>query len=213
MDLRCDLACPCPTRIKPHLVVHRLVRVPKIVKGHPGTDAGPRLAGVGISFQMHFFRHCQSKFYTACSRSRARWRSTVFARELPPRSAGLDAENRLYLFALTMPPVGGARQYCGRLGKTDNCQIAVTPSIANHAASLPIAYQLYLPEDWAGDEARRKKVRVPGRFRRPIRWNGFPSNGPRAKKSRRNTGFRPCPRTRPSTFSSTPPNCSSWNLI
>src|SRR5271166_3837932 len=51
--------------------------------------------------------------------------------------------------------VGVARQYCGRLGKTDNCQIAVTLSIANHAASLPIAYQLYLPQDWAGDEARR----------------------------------------------------------
>ena len=57
--------------------------------------------------------------------------------------------------------VGVARQYCGRLGKTDNCQIAVTLSIANHAASLPIAYQLYLPEDWAMDEARRKKARVP----------------------------------------------------
>ncbi len=57
--------------------------------------------------------------------------------------------------------VGVARQYCGRLGKTDNCQIAVTLSIANHTASLPIAYRLYLPEDWAGDEARRKKVRVP----------------------------------------------------
>jgi SRSO17 transposase len=57
--------------------------------------------------------------------------------------------------------VGVARQYCGRLGKTDNCQIAVTLSIANHAASLPIAYQLYLPEDWAVDEARRKKARVP----------------------------------------------------
>src|SRR5271163_5021612 len=57
--------------------------------------------------------------------------------------------------------VGVARQYCGRPGKTDNCQIAVTLSIANHAASLPIAYRLYLPEDWAGDEARRKKVRVP----------------------------------------------------
>src|SRR5208337_42208 len=240
--------------------------------------------------------------------------------------------------------VGVARQYCGRLGKTDNCQIAVTLSIANHAASLPIAYQLYLPQDWAGDEARRKKVRVPddvkfrtkpeialaqirtalatgvapgvvltdagygadgafrsgvtasglayvvgvqstlsvwppapnccrpnpgaggaarhracaatanmslfpprpwrggfprrlgasfhggraltksclrasrpcgfgrlrgtGRFRRPIRWNGFSSNGPRAKKSRPNTGFRPCPKTRPSTFSSTRPNCA-----
>ena len=57
--------------------------------------------------------------------------------------------------------VGVARQYCGRLGKTDNCQIAVTLSIANHAASLPIAYQLYLPEDWAVDEARRKEARVP----------------------------------------------------
>src|SRR5271163_2146172 len=57
--------------------------------------------------------------------------------------------------------VGVARQYCGRLGKTDNCQIAVTLSIANHTASLPIAYRLYLPEDWAGDEARRKEARVP----------------------------------------------------
>ena len=57
--------------------------------------------------------------------------------------------------------VGVARQYCGRLGKTDNCQIAVTLSVANHAASLPIAYRLYLPEDWAADEARRKKAHVP----------------------------------------------------
>ena len=57
--------------------------------------------------------------------------------------------------------VGVARQYCGRLGKTDNCQIAVTLSIANHAASLPIAYRLYLPEDWAADEARRQKAHVP----------------------------------------------------
>ena len=57
--------------------------------------------------------------------------------------------------------VGVARQYCGRLGKTDNCQIAVTLSIANHASSLPIAYRLYLPEDWAVDEARRKAAGVP----------------------------------------------------
>ena len=57
--------------------------------------------------------------------------------------------------------VGVARQYCGRLGKTDNCQIAVTLSIANHHVSLPIAYQLYLPEDWAKDAERRKKAHVP----------------------------------------------------
>jgi SRSO17 transposase len=40
--------------------------------------------------------------------------------------------------------VGVARQYCGRLGKPDNCQVAVSFSIANHTASLRIAYQLYL---------------------------------------------------------------------
>jgi SRSO17 transposase len=48
-----------------------------------------------------------------------------------------------------------ARQYCGELGKQDNCQIAVTLSIANHHASLPIAYRLYPPKDWAKDRTRR----------------------------------------------------------
>jgi SRSO17 transposase len=57
--------------------------------------------------------------------------------------------------------VGVGRQYCGRLGKTDNCQIAVSLSLANHAASLPIAWRLYLPEDWAKDGARREKAHVP----------------------------------------------------
>src|SRR3982751_4134755 len=44
--------------------------------------------------------------------------------------------------------VGVARQYCGQLGKRDNCQGAVTLSLANHAASLPIAWRLYLPLQW-----------------------------------------------------------------
>ena len=57
--------------------------------------------------------------------------------------------------------VGVARQYCGRLGKTDNCQIAVSLSIANHHVSLPIAYRLYLPEIWAKDAERRAKAHVP----------------------------------------------------
>ncbi len=47
--------------------------------------------------------HCQSKFYTACSRILAGWSSTVFAHESPTRSTGFDAENGLYLFALTVP--------------------------------------------------------------------------------------------------------------
>jgi SRSO17 transposase len=54
-----------------------------------------------------------------------------------------------------------ARQYCGQLGKQDNCQVAVSLSIASDQASLPIAYQLYLPEDWANDPDRREKAGVP----------------------------------------------------
>jgi SRSO17 transposase len=57
--------------------------------------------------------------------------------------------------------VGVTRQYCGQLGKQDNCQVAVTLSVANHAASLPVAYRLYLPEDWAADPVRRSKAGVP----------------------------------------------------
>jgi SRSO17 transposase len=57
--------------------------------------------------------------------------------------------------------VGVARQYCGQLGKQDNCQVAVTLSIANDAASLPIGHRLYLPKAWANDVARRKKAGIP----------------------------------------------------
>lgn len=57
--------------------------------------------------------------------------------------------------------VGVARQYCGQLGKQDNCQNAVSLSVANHHASLPIGYRMYLPEAWANDEERRKKAGVP----------------------------------------------------
>jgi SRSO17 transposase len=57
--------------------------------------------------------------------------------------------------------VGVARQYCGQLGKQDNCRVAVSLSIANHAASLPVFYRLYLPDDWAADPARRKTAGVP----------------------------------------------------
>lgn len=57
--------------------------------------------------------------------------------------------------------VGVARQYCGQLGKQDNCQAAVSLSLANRHASLPVSYRLYLPEEWARDAARRRKAGVP----------------------------------------------------
>jgi SRSO17 transposase len=57
--------------------------------------------------------------------------------------------------------VGVARQYCGEVGKVDNCQVMVSLSVANEAACLPLAAQLYLPEAWAVDEERRSRVGVP----------------------------------------------------
>jgi SRSO17 transposase len=82
--------------------------------------------------------------------------------------------------------VGVGRQYCGQLGKQENCQAAVSLSIANHHASLPVRYQLYLPQSWAGDGARRRKAGVPAHIAfktkpeiaiEQIRWaveNGLP---------------------------------------
>jgi hypothetical protein len=81
--------------------------------------------------------------------------------------------------------VGVARQYCGQLGKQDNCQVAVSLSIANHAASLPVAYRLYLPEDWAADPDRRRDAEhqpilvkalafgLPDDAWQTIAWRGF----------------------------------------
>src|SRR5258708_9448090 len=57
--------------------------------------------------------------------------------------------------------VGVARQYCGQLGKQDNCQAVVSLSVANHHGSLPVAHRLYLPESWANDVERRAKAGIP----------------------------------------------------
>lgn len=57
--------------------------------------------------------------------------------------------------------VGVARQYCGMLGKQDNCQVAVSVTLACQTGSLPVAWQLYLPNEWADDIVRREKAGVP----------------------------------------------------
>jgi SRSO17 transposase len=58
--------------------------------------------------------------------------------------------------------VGVTRQYCGQVGKQENCRVAVSLSVATWSSSLPIAYRLYLPKDWADDKKRREKAEVPG---------------------------------------------------
>jgi len=57
--------------------------------------------------------------------------------------------------------VGVTRQYCGQLGKQENCRVAVSVSLATEQASLPVTYGLYLPEVWAQDPERRKETGVP----------------------------------------------------
>jgi len=66
--------------------------------------------------------------------------------------------------------VGVARQYCGVLGKQDTCQVAVSLSLANDAISVPVAYQLYLPEAWAKDRPRRRAAGVPPEVPFRTKW-------------------------------------------
>ncbi len=57
--------------------------------------------------------------------------------------------------------VGVRRQYCGQVGKQDNCRVAVSLSVTTWSASLPIGYRLYLPKEWAEDGERRDRTEVP----------------------------------------------------
>ncbi len=57
--------------------------------------------------------------------------------------------------------VGVERQWCGRLGKKENCQVGVFLLGVTPAGSALLDHQLYLPEAWAADAERRKKTRVP----------------------------------------------------
>ena len=56
---------------------------------------------------------------------------------------------------------GVARQWCGRLGKQDNCQLGVFLAYAAPGGYAPLDRRLYLPEDWASDPVRRGKCHVP----------------------------------------------------
>lgn len=66
--------------------------------------------------------------------------------------------------------VGVARQYCGALGKQDNCQVAVTVSLANSTMSIPCAYRLYLPDAWARDPKRRRIAGIPKDVAFATKW-------------------------------------------
>ena len=77
-----------------------------------------------------------------------------------------DAGAVLVIDATTFPKTGSAscgvgRQWCGRLGKQDNCQRGIFLAYAAPGGYAPLDRRLYLPKDWAGDPARRAKCHVP----------------------------------------------------
>jgi SRSO17 transposase len=57
--------------------------------------------------------------------------------------------------------VGVDRQYCGQIGKQENCRVAVSLSLSTESASLPVAFELYLPVSWTEDRKRRQAAGVP----------------------------------------------------
>ena len=57
--------------------------------------------------------------------------------------------------------VGVSRQYSGTLGKTGNCQIAVSVHHVGEEGNAPLGWRLYLPESWANDEQRRLDAGIP----------------------------------------------------
>jgi SRSO17 transposase len=65
---------------------------------------------------------------------------------------------------------GVARQWCGRLGKIENCQVGVFAAYVTAAGYAPVDRQLYLPEDWADDGARRQRTHVPAAVTFAERW-------------------------------------------
>ncbi|MCC6862763.1 MAG: IS701 family transposase [Bryobacterales bacterium] len=60
-----------------------------------------------------------------------------------------------------MHSVGVIRQYCGQVGKQENCRVAVSLSVTTETSSMPVGFGLYLPELWANDSERRAKAGVP----------------------------------------------------
>lgn len=61
--------------------------------------------------------------------------------------------------------VGVARQWCGRLGKVDNCQVGIYLGYASRREHALVDCRLYLPKEWAADQTRRQKAGVPKKVR------------------------------------------------
>ncbi len=66
--------------------------------------------------------------------------------------------------------VGVARQYSGTLGKTANCQVAVSVHHVGEQGNAPLGWRLYLPESWANDAPRRREAGIPSEIVFRSKW-------------------------------------------
>jgi SRSO17 transposase len=65
---------------------------------------------------------------------------------------------------------GVARQWCGRLGKVDNCQVGVFLAYVTEQGYAPLDRQLYLPREWAANRPRRQATHVPKEVKFQESW-------------------------------------------
>src|SRR5947208_5512287 len=65
---------------------------------------------------------------------------------------------------------GVARQYCGALGKTANCQVIVSVNAVTDRASCPLDWRLFLPAQWDADDERRARAKIPEQVRHREKW-------------------------------------------
>lgn len=95
------------------------------------------------------------------------WDAKDVRKKLTEKALEAFPEDRYLIFDETGFPKQGkhspgvARQYCGTLGKVGNCQVAVSLHLATESISVPIDWELYLPESWTDNPARMKKARIP----------------------------------------------------
>jgi SRSO17 transposase len=106
-----------------------------------------------------------------------KWDDEAVQAELRRHAAEVfdDANSTLVLDGSAFPKKGTEscgvqRQWCGRLGKIDNCQVGVFLSCVSQGRTAPLGRRLYLPRDWADDRFRRRKCHVPDEVRFAEKW-------------------------------------------
>jgi SRSO17 transposase len=158
---RCELQTHAQTYLRGLLSCMRRKTCESIALGFAETNDGAPCAEKEVIAMQSFITQGKWEAGEAMQKVQA-----VFAEELVPScqkwSIGLVGVLDESGFEKSgTESVGVARQYCGRLGKVDNCQVGVYLVGVTPDGTCPLDQQLFLPESWIKDKARRRKTQVP----------------------------------------------------